>query len=71
MLWRDLISRPIATISSLADGDDTTRPLLQGNVQSRILSSFVIFNRLAKVNNRSIGENSPNLVTPAHALRND
>jgi hypothetical protein len=30
--WRDSISRPIASVSSVAGGEDTTRPLRQGRI---------------------------------------
>jgi hypothetical protein len=39
--WQDSISRPIAPISSVAGGDDTTRPCRQDNVPGIFWVSFI------------------------------
>jgi hypothetical protein len=40
--WRDLISRPIALVSSVAGGDDTTRPHRKGGRESRHLHKAIM-----------------------------
>jgi hypothetical protein len=37
--------------------------ILQGKSGTKIRATFVFFQKLPKVNNRPLGENSPNLVT--------